>query len=66
MNNYRLLHWNKGSSNIENKINDIFMTIDNFKPDFMLILEAKISFDKPIKISRLYLLEKKTKIRVPL
>ena len=48
--NFRLLHWNKGSSNFNNKIDDLYMTLDDFKPDFMSIAEANMSFKNPVCI----------------
>ena len=48
--NFRLLHWNKGSSNLDNKIDDLYMTLDDFKPDFMSIAEANMSFKNPVCI----------------
>ena len=36
---YKLVHWNKGNSNFNNKIDYIFSTIDSHKPDiFSLVL----------------------------
>ena len=46
---YKLLHWNKGNSNLKNKYDDICMTIDNIKPEFFSIQEANYNIHSNIK-----------------
>ena len=41
-----ILHWNKGKSLFHNKLNDIDMVLDKFKPHIISLCEANI--DKAI------------------
>ena len=46
--NFRLLHWNKGNSSLDNKINDICSTIQDFNPDIFSISEANLKIGSTI------------------
>ena len=48
-NNFKFLHWNKGNSNFQNKLNDIYSTIQGFSPDIFSIVEANFNISSNIK-----------------
>ena len=47
---YKFLHINKGNSNFETKLDDIYNIIDIHKPDIMSIQEANYNIEQGIKI----------------
>ena len=43
--NLKLLHWNKGSSRLENKMDEVKMIIQKYKPHALGLSEANLFFD---------------------
>ena len=46
----RYLHWNKGCSNFKNKLDDIKIIIDKFRPHIFSIVEANYDLNDRITI----------------